>query len=112
MQNSRRLSNLVAALSSSVATLLVTLIFGWLTLGRDAVGRDEAIELIDSRGPYIADRQMLHAAIERNNTQIDDLTRSTRELERQMQRVEAKLDLLLESGQRSAVSEDQNPKSQ
>ena len=98
MHTSRRLSHLVAAITSSVATLLVTLIFGWLTLGRDAVGRDEAIDLIDSRGPYIADRQMLHAAIERNSTQIDELSRTTRELERQMQRVEAKLDLLLGSG--------------
>lgn len=96
MLRAQRLSNLVAAISSSVATLLVTLIFGWLTLGRDAVGREEAIELIDSRGPYIADRQALHAAIDRNNTQIDELSRTSRELERQMQRVEAKLDLLLE----------------
>jgi hypothetical protein len=95
MLRAQRLSNLVAAISSSVATLLVTLIFGWLTLGRDAVGREEAIDLIDSRGPYIADRQALHAAIERNSTQIDELTRTSRELERQMQRVEAKLDLLL-----------------
>lgn len=123
MTTSRRLSNLVAAFSSSVATLLVALIFGWLTLGRDAVGRDEAIDLIDSRGPYIADRQALHAAIERNNTQIDELTRTTRDLERQMQRVETKLDLLLggrpqterlriepQSTQSSAAEEqDKNP---
>ena len=95
MLRAQRLSNIVTALTSSVATLLVALIFGWLTLGRDAVGREEAIDLIDSRGPYIADRQALHAAIERNNTQIDDLVRTTRELERQVQRVEAKLDLLL-----------------
>ena len=96
MHASRRVSNLVAGITSSVATLLVTLIFGWLTLGRDAVGREEAIDLIDSRGPYIADRQALHAAIERNNAQIDDLSRTTRELERQMQRVETKLDLLMD----------------
>jgi hypothetical protein len=103
------MSSIIAAITSGVATLLVTLIVGWLTLGRDAVGRDEAIELIDSRGPYIADRQALHAAIERNSAQIDDLARTTRDLERQVHRVEAKLDLLLEE-KRSAISDQQSAK--
>ncbi|MCA9268654.1 MAG: hypothetical protein KDA41_09295 [Planctomycetales bacterium] len=95
--NAPRNSNTVAAaLTSGAGALLVTLIVGWLTVGRDAVGREDVIELIETHGPYVAERQALHNAVELNATRTDDLQRLTHELERQGHRVEAKLDLLLQ----------------
>jgi hypothetical protein len=88
-------THITAALTSGAATLLVTLVIGWLTLGRDSVGRAEVIELIQSRGPYVADRQALVNAITQHAVRLDELAQLTRELERQSHRVEAKLDLLL-----------------
>ena len=93
--NPSRSTIFLGALTSGVGTLIVALIVGWLTLGRHAVGREEVIELIESRAPYVADRQALLNAVETNAEHIDQLARTIRELERQGHRVEAKLDLLL-----------------
>lgn len=85
----------LTAITSGVGTLLVALVIGWLTLGRDAVGRAEVIQLIDARTPAVARQQTLHDSVENNTTRIDALAVALRDLERQGHRVEAKLDLLL-----------------
>lgn len=93
---SQRPSAAMAALMSGLLAILSTLTVCWLTVGREAVTRAEVIELIDSRGPYLADRQALKNAVQLNASQCQELARITRELERQLARVESKLDLLVD----------------
>ena len=96
MQTNRKTATVfLTALTSGVSTLIVALVIGWLTLGRDAVGREEVIELIESRTPYVSDRQALHNSVRQNSARIHELSQALRDLERQGHRVEAKLDLLL-----------------
>jgi len=97
------------ALASGAATLIVALVVGWLTVGRDAVGRDEVIELIATSAPYAREREALHNSVTTNTQRIDDITGRLREIERQGHRVEAKLDLLLSefSQRETPVTEDE-----
>ncbi len=96
MQTTNKTSSVfITAITSGVGTLLVALVIGWLTLGRDAVGRGEVIQLIEARTPAVARQQTLHDSVEHNTARIDALALALRDLERQGNRVEAKLDLLL-----------------
>lgn len=83
------------AAASGAATLIAALVIGWLTVGRWAVGREEVAEMIAAGTPYVAERQALHNSVETNTQRIDRLAEQLREIERQGNRVEAKLDLLL-----------------
>ena len=86
---------ITASLASGAATLTVALAMGWLTVARNAVGREEAIELIATNAPYTREREALQNNVSLNARSIDELSDRLREMEQQGHRVEAKLDLLL-----------------
>lgn len=107
MQHSQRVHIVIAtALTSGIVTLSVSLAMGWLTLGRHAVSRQEVVEMIETRTPYAAEREALRTAVQQNSARLDELTQITRELERQGNRAEAKLDLLLQHFVRDSKPKD------
>ena len=89
------LTLLATGFSSAASTLVFALLLGWLTVGRYAVGRDDVLELIENRSPYVVQRESLHNSIQLNTSRIDEITLLLSEIERQGHRVEAKLDVLL-----------------
>ena len=95
MNQIEKRTQIVTAIITGLTTLTIALLTGWLTLAGEAISRDETIELIEARTPYVLDREALKQSIELNTRKTEQLSELTRELERQNVRVEAKLDLLL-----------------
>lgn len=80
---------------TSLASVLVTIAFMWFTLVRSFVTQDQVSVLLETRSPYVQDRQIVLKNVEVTEKLVIDVNNATKELASTQQAIIAKLDSIL-----------------
>lgn len=86
-----------AVTKAVIAALLACLLAGvgaWLTIGRQLVTRQEALEIVQTQSPYTMDREFLRKSVEQNRDTLSRLSQKIEIIGEKVTNIGAKLDIL------------------
>lgn len=79
--------------TATMVGVIVTLMGGWMTIGREIVSREEIGHQIQKESPYVQDKNMILRSLDK----IDAMYKDFNAIQIRNARIEEKVDLLLEN---------------